>query len=174
MTTPDSLVWADKQLGRAAGLLAWIGAAGIAALMVVTAVAVFWRYALNDPIFGIEDLSIIALTLVAGGAVAYGGRRRSHVSVDILSNFAGRSITRYTDALMRLLALGILGLATWALFDKACGIEKACVTSNFSVEHRPFYYFLGVCIGVYALQILLELVTALFNFQSTDPNEIGQ
>lgn len=173
MSTPSSLVWADRQLGRLAGLLAWIGALGIIGLMVVTAVAVFWRYVLNNPIYGIEDLSIIALTFVAGGAVAYGGRRGAHVSVDLISMAAGRATTRLTDIVMRVMSLAILGLATWALYDKACGIEKACVTSNFSIEHWPFYYFLGACIGVYALQILVELLTGVFHFHATDPNEIG-
>ena len=41
--------------------LAWIGAAGILGLMVVTTVAVFWRYALNkfeaSPVFGVGWLS---------------------------------------------------------------------------------------------------------------------
>lgn len=161
MTVHQRLVWADRQLGLLAGLLGWIGAAGIVGLMAVTAVAVFWRYVLNNPIYGIEDLSIITLTLVAGGAVAYGGRRGAHVSVDIISMAAGPRLLRLTDAVMRVLALAILGLATWALFDKACGIEKACVTSNFSVEHRPFYCFLGICIGVYALQILLDLLLGI-------------
>lgn len=173
METPGFLVWADTQLGRLAGLLAWIGAAGIVALVAITVVAVFWRYALNDPIFGIEDLSIITLTLVAGGAVAFGGRRGAHVSVDVISYSAGRRITRYTDAVMRVLALGILGLATWALFDKACGIEKACITGNFSIEHRPYYYFLGVAMAVYTLQVLVELLTSFVHFNGEDPNKIG-
>ena len=141
--------------------------------MVVTAVAVFWRYALNNPIFGIEDLSIIALTFVAGGAVAYGARRGAHVSVDIISMSMGPRVTRFTDILMRVLSLAILGLATWALYDKACGVEKACVTSNFSVEHRPFYYFLGVCIGVYALQVLIELLTSLCNLRAGDAEKVN-
>lgn len=173
MQTPPSLEWVDRQLGRLAALLAWVGAAGIVALMAITVVAVVWRYALNDPIFGIEDLSIISLTLVAAGAVAYGGRRGAHVSVDLISRMGGRRLTRVTDVIMRVLALGILALAAFALFDKACGVEKACVTGNFSVEHRPFYYLLGVAMGVYGLQILVELLVGLMHFSAHDPNEIG-
>lgn len=171
--TPDALKWCDRQLGRLAGLLGWMGAAGIVALMSITAVAVFWRYVLNSPIYGIEDLSIITLTIVAGGAVAYGGRRGAHVSVDIITMATGRQVTRFTDALMRLMALAILALAAWSLFDKACGLEKACITSNFTVEHRPFYYFLGVCMAVYALQMLVELLIGLFHIDGRDPNEIS-
>ena len=62
----------DRQLGRLAGLFAVVGSLGIVILLGVTVVAVFWRYMLNAPIFGIEDISIVTLTLVAAGSVAYG------------------------------------------------------------------------------------------------------
>ncbi|MEM8630932.1 MAG: TRAP transporter small permease [Pseudomonadota bacterium] len=152
---------ADRLLTVLAAALAWVGAAAVVALMGITVVAVFFRYVMNDPIFGIEDLSIIALTVVAGASVAYGGRHGAHVSVDVISYSLGSKVTRITDAVMRLLALGILALATWALFTKACGMEKACITGNFSIEHRPFYYFLGVCLGLYTLQVLIELMVGI-------------
>lgn len=173
MRTPRVLARLDRLLGLLAELLAWIGAAAIVALMGITVVAVFWRYVLNDPIFGIEDLSIISLTLVAGAAVAYGGRRGAHVSVDVISYVADRRTKRYTDAAMRVAAIGILGLATWALYAKACGPEKACITSNFSISHRPFYYYLGVAICVYTLQVAVEFLISLFHFHADDPNEVG-
>ena len=86
-------MWLDRQLGRVAGLLAVTGAVAILALMLITIVAVTWRYGLNDPIFGIEDLSVITLTLVAGAAVAFGARHNAHVSVDVISYFFGRRVT---------------------------------------------------------------------------------
>ena len=79
--TPKALVWADKQLGRLAGLLAVLGGLGVFALVGITIVAVVWRYGLNDPIFGVSDLSVVTLTFVAGAAVAYGARKNAHVSV---------------------------------------------------------------------------------------------
>ncbi|MDA4844642.1 TRAP transporter small permease [Hoeflea poritis] len=171
--TPSTLVWLDRQLGRVAGLLAIIGAVSIVGLMLITIAAVTWRYGLNDPIFGIEDLSVVTLTLVAGAAVAYGARHNAHVSVDVISYFFGRRVTRYTDTVMRILAAAIAGLSTYALFGAACGIEKACITNNFSIEHRPFYYFLGVTLGVYTLHLLLRLAIGLSHFSGEDPNEIG-
>ncbi len=170
--TPGALLWADRQLGRLAGLLAVIGGLGIFGLMGITMVAVIWRYGLNDPIFGISDLSVVTLTLVAGSAVAFGARQGSHVSVNVISLVAGRGLTRWTDAIMRVLTVAIAGLATYALFAKACGIEKACITNNFSIEHRPFYYFLGVCLGVYTAHVAVQFLIGLWHFWGEDPNEI--
>lgn len=140
-------------------------------LVGITVVAVGWRYGLNDPIFGIEDLSVVTLTVVAAAAVAYGGRRGAHVSVNIITYFFGRKVTRWTDAIMRAATVGIAGLATYGLFTRACGIEKACITGNFSIEHRMFYYVLGVALAIYTAQVALHLVIGLMHWSGEDPNE---
>lgn len=171
LSTPRALIWADQQLGRLAGLLAVVGGVAIVGLMLITVIAVLWRYGLNDPIFGIEDLSMVTLTFVAGSAVAYGARNNAHVSVNVIRYVANRSTTRWTDILMRVLTIAIAGLATFALFDRACGLEKACITNNMSIEHWPFYYFLGLCMGVYTLNVILQLLIGLFHFSGEDPNE---
>lgn len=171
--TPGALLWADKWLGRLAGLIAVVGAVGMAGLMLITVVAVTWRYGFNDPIFGIEDLSVVTLTLVAAGSVAYGARHGSHVSVNIIGFVFGRAVTRYTDALMRLLTFAVAGLAAYALFTRACGIEKACITNNFSIEHRPFYYVLGVAMLLYSLHVLIQFLVGLVHFAGEDPNKIA-
>ena len=159
------------KLGRVAGFFLLIGALGVVALMLITLVAVFWRYVLNDPIFGIEDLSVMALVFVAGSSVAYGACHRAHVAVNVI-NFAGRGVTRFTDVLMRICCLAITVLASIALFTRACGIEKACITSNFSIEHRPFFYFLGLCFVFCAVIYGVQLVVGFRHFNGIDPNAV--
>ena len=85
--TPATLILAQQQLGYLAGLFAIVGGLAIIALMLITVVAVFSRYILNDPIFGIEDVSTMALTIVVGAAVAYGAQHQVHVSVNIITSF---------------------------------------------------------------------------------------
>jgi len=169
--TPKVLIWADRQLGRLAGLFAGVGSIAILALMAITVIAVIWRYGLNHPIFGIEDLSVITLTLVAAAAVAYGGRSGAHVSVNVISNVFGRRMTRVSDLVMRTLTVAILALAVYGLFAKACGIEKACITGNFSIQHRPYFYVLGVAMALYGLHVLVQLLTGLAHWSGDDPNE---
>ncbi|MEP4887398.1 MAG: TRAP transporter small permease subunit [Alphaproteobacteria bacterium] len=113
----------------------------------------------------------MVLAVFAGCAVAYGARNNSHVSVDIITKFFGRSATRYTDAVMRILALGITGLAAFALWTKACGFEEACITENLSIEHTWFYYFLGVALCFYALHLLVMLLVGFAHWHGEDPNE---
>ncbi len=152
-------------------LFAIVGAIGILALMLIVLVAVIWRYVIQDPIFGIEDLSVLALSVVAASSVIYGARNNAHVSVNVIKYFFGRKVTRYTDLLMRLLTLTILLLAGYALIDKACGFEKACITNNLSIEHRPFFYVLSAAMFMYALHVFIQLVVGLAHFNAVDPNE---
>jgi len=169
----DLLAQIDKQLGRLAGLFAVAGSAGIIVLLGITIVAVFWRYVLNAPIFGIEDISIVTLTVVAAGAVAFGGYKDAHVSINLITYFFGRRVTRVTDALMRLAVAGVSFLAAYALITKSCGIEKACITSNISIEHRPFFYVLAAAMAFYGLHMTLHLLAGLLDWRARhDPNEV--
>lgn len=161
----------DKLLDSLSKLVAFVGAIGIVALMCITIVAVFWRYVMNDPIFGISDLSVLTLSVVAAASVCYGARHNSHVSVNVMSYFFGRKVTRITDIVMRLLTLGTLLLAGYALIDKACGFEKACMTDNLSIEHQPFFYVLSVSMLLYAAHVFWQLLVGIKHYNGTDPNE---
>ena len=163
---------ADKQLGRVTGLFAVLGALGILALMFIILVGVFWRYVLNNPIYGIEDISVLVLSIVAASAVLYGARNEAHVAVNVIKYFAGRKMTRVTDVIMRSLAVFTLFMASYALFKKACGFAKACITENLSIEHFPFYYLLSVIMALYGLHVLIQLLLGLVHWSGDDPNEV--
>jgi len=168
------LTRADDVIGWIAGLLAVVGALGMCGLLAIVVIAVTWRYGFNDPIFGIEDLSVVTLTLVAGASVAYGARHGSHVSVNIITYFFGRKVTRFTDALMRLMTSAVSMFAAYALITRACGIEKACITNNFSIEHRPFYFFLAASLALFSLHMLVQFLVGLAHFSGEDPNKIEE
>ncbi len=169
----EKLKWLDQQLGRLTGLFAIVGSLGVLSLMLIIIVAVIWRYGINNPIFGISDLSVMVLSVVAAASVIFGARNNAHVSIDIISRFFGWKVIRFTDALMRLLTIAILATASYALVTKACGFEKGCLTENLSIVHKPFYYLLAVSMGLFTLQTLLELLRGLvrFNRSPNDPEE---
>lgn len=173
VTIPKALEWVDKQLGRLTGLFAIVGALGIFALMCIILLGVFWRYWLNNPIFGIGDVSVLVLSVIAAASVIYGARAEAHVSVNIIKMFVGRKVTRVTDLVMRCVSLLAIGIATYALFSKACGFEKACITENLSVEHWPFYYVLCAAMALYFLHVLLQLIQGVLHWSGDDPNEVA-
>lgn len=169
------LARAEAALDLAAGLFAVLGGIALALLMAITVVAVGARYALNDPIFGIEDVSTMGLTIVVAAAIAYGAHHGAHISVNVISGVAGRRVTRLTDVLARALSVAILGVATYALFKHgACGLPCGAITNNLGIVHTPFYYALGAAMGLYTLLLAVQLGIGLLHWDAPeDPNELG-
>lgn len=163
------LAWLD----RAAGWLAVMGATAVILLVILTVTAVVFRYVLNDPIFGIDDLSQVGLSLVVAGSIAYGGRAGAHVHVDVLHMIGGRRVTRYTDVLVRAIGAFVVGLTAYALIRQGlCGTRCGHFTANLAIPHLPFYLVLAVSMAIYAAILALELVVGLVHFGAgRDPHE---
>ena len=132
-----------------------------------------WRYILNDPLFGITDISRMSLAVIVMGALAYGGRRGGFVHVDILAAVGGRRVTRYTDIVVRVASIAILALATYSLREEArCGFECGEFTDNLGIVHTPFYWMLTVAMATYVLMLACELAIGLMHFHAPrDPFE---
>lgn len=162
-----------KWLDRASMLLAVFAGVVAVVLVGVTMVAVIWRYFFNNPIFGIEDVSTMALSVVVAGSIAYGARRGAHVSVDVISFVGGRKLTRVTDVIARVLGVAIVALAAWSILDKGqCGFDCGNFTPNLAIPHLPFYMILGAGMALYAVSLLCELVIGLASWDEfRDPNE---
>lgn len=154
-------------------LLAVVGAAATILLVGVTVVAVLFRYVFNDPIFGIDDISTMLLSVVVAGSIAYGGRVGAHVHVDVLDMVGGRRVTRVTDILVRVFGIAIVGLTAFALFDQSlCGARCGYFTPNLAIPHLPMYWLVAAAMAAYSAVLFLELVIGLTHIRAgQDPNE---
>jgi TRAP-type C4-dicarboxylate transport system permease small subunit len=113
-----------KGLDYVSWALAIVGGAIVVFAVGLTVVSVLWRYVLNSPIHGIEDVSRMSLAVIVAGSIAYGARQGAHVKVDVLEMVGGRAWTRYTDVVVRVLSILIVGAAAFALFEEGlCGFE---------------------------------------------------
>lgn len=174
MTLSSVLDAAERALRLLSGVFAVVGGIALAILAVVTVIGVFWRYVLRDPIFGIEDVATMALSVTVAGAIAWGAARGSHVSVNVIPWFGGRRLTRVTDAVARVISVFILALACVALVKKgACGAACGAMTSNLSILHEPFFYTLGAALGLFATIVFVKLLVGLLHWTGEDPNEIA-
>lgn len=171
--TPDILVKTEKGLRVIAGLFAILGGAALFTLAGITIVSVFFRYVLRDPIFGIEDLSTMSMTIVVAGSIVWAAANQGQVAVNVLPMAFGRGVSRYTDLVGRLIAFGILAVATYALAVKgSCGLPCGAITSNLSIPHPPFYFVLSAAMGFAALWVLMQILIGLVHFNGEDPNEV--
>lgn len=153
--------------------LAAVGGVAVVALVSFITVAVFFRYVVNDPIFGAEDVASMLLSAAVAGSIAYGARSGAHVFVDMLGMVGGRKVTRYTDIVVRLGEIGVAALLAYALVEQGlCGRTCGYFTPNIEIPELPFYLLLGAGVGVYALVLVFELIIGLTHFRAErDPNE---
>ena len=160
-------------IDRAVGWLARIGSITTVALVVLTGVGVFFRYIVNDPINGLGDILGLTLSITVACSLAYGGLVGAHVAVDVLGMVGGRKVTRWTDALVRILGIFIVGVAVYALIKNGlCGILCGFLTSSLAIPHEPFYYFLAFGLSAYGVVLIGELVSGLLHFShDVDPSE---
>lgn len=171
--TPDILVKTEKGLRLIASLFAILGGVALFVLAAVTIVSVFYRYVLRDPIFGIEDISTMSMTVVVAGSITWAAVNRGHVSVNVLPMVIGRGFSRATDLLGRLVSFIILAVASYGLAVKgSCGLPCGAITSNLSIPHPPFYFVLSAAMGFTALWVLMHILIGLVHWNGQDPNEI--
>ena len=160
--TTIRLAWCEQQLGRLARLFAAIGGLAIVCLMGINIVAIFSRYILNNPIFGVEDLLAVNLTIFVAAAVAFGGLNQVNVSINLIKFFAKGGFLRFTDLVAQTLELLIVGYVAYSLFSiGSCGFACGAITSNLSIVHTPFYYLLATAMVFYWLVILINLLGTL-------------
>ena len=139
-----------------------IGALALTALTLTTVVSVAWRYFLDDPIFGVEDVSSISLAVFVAAAVATTAWERSHIAVDLLTNMMAPPLQRLAALTAALVGLGTVVLACYALISKgSCGQACGQFTANLSIPHMPFYFFFAAAFAFYAVLLALDLIGVL-------------
>ena len=168
--TPDHAVY---YVDRVVKWVAYLGSFTMASLVVITGIAVVFRYIINDPIFGIYDISEMGLLTTVACACAYGGREGAHVAVDILNMVGGRRVTRWTDIIVRLLGIGIIAVTVYALIVQgSCGIRCGHFTPNLAIPFKPFYMILAFGLSDYGAVLIAEFFDGLRHFRDpVDPSE---
>ena len=159
----------------------WLTAAvavtgGVALLLLlgVTVVEVVARHLFGAPLLGAEDLTSMGLTVLVAAAVVCAAQEGTHVSVELIERFAGRRVTRATDALARVLGATAAAIAAVALFaNGSCGIECGEVTGTIAIVHTPFYYALGACMATYSLLLASRLIQGRASREEDDSRARG-
>ncbi len=149
-------------MNKLGAIACFIGGLGIFFMMVLTVVSVFWRYVLNDALFGIEDLQVLGASVVVACAIFYGALHGAHVTIELIERHVSARFLRYSDIAVHFLSFAILATAVRALVKKGgCGLECGAITSNLGIEHTPFYYILAVACALTALFFALRTLQFL-------------
>lgn len=156
-----SLSWIFKQ---ATYMLAWVGGACLLFMMGLIAFAVVMRYAVGQPLLGVNEIVQLTAVAVVMAGLPYCTFHSGHVRVDVFDKQIGRWGRLFGDLVSRLLSITALTILCRRAVLKALDAwEFGDVTNMLGLPLWPFYAILsvgvGLCAIIYAEQIIVALVT---------------
>lgn len=154
--------WA-KYFGQATYLLSAVGGVCLIGLVLIIAGGVIMRYALGQPILGINEIVQLTAVALVMSSLPYATAKRAHVAVDVFDPMLGRWGRMAGDILSRLISGYVLALlAKRAWLKSMDALEWGDATNMLDLPIWPFYAILSVgtalCVAVFAVDILLILM----------------
>ncbi len=140
------------------------GGLTVLGLLGLTVADVVFRYALNAPIFGGQDVSRLVLLLCVAFSIAYGGRTGAHVSVEVFTKLIGAWFERLAATLVKLVGAVVMAVMARQLYltgRLATELEEG--SQLLDIPFEPFYHALAVGMGLYALVLAVEVVIVAMN-----------
>jgi C4-dicarboxylate transporter DctQ subunit len=158
----DDESWARRWNRRAAAVLAYIAAAVLAALALMTFADVVARYLFNRPFIFSVEVTELAMGLIVYFGVGLTTHERAHVSVDVLTLRASERGRALLELVTGLLALGFLGLMIWRLWLRAGALFAAGdQTQVWAIPLWPVAYAMAAAAALLFTGVALHTLAAL-------------
>ena len=139
------------------GMALFCGGLTVFGLLGLTVADVVFRYALNAPIFGGQDVSRLVLLLCVAFSIAYGGRTGAHVSVEVFTKLIGPWFERAAAIGVKLVGAVVLAVMARQLYLAGLLSRELEEGSQLlEIPFEPFYHALAVGMGLYALVLAVE------------------
>jgi TRAP-type C4-dicarboxylate transport system permease small subunit len=132
--------------------LAWVSAAGVLFIILLTVVDVLSRRLLGRPVQGSMDLVQIAAAVSTACALPYTTAVKGHVAVEFLFQRLGRIGRVIVDTLARLLLMAFFSVLALALFRRGQTLQRAReVTLTLQIPTFWVLYVFALCCAVVVL-----------------------
>ncbi len=129
------------------------------AIMLLVSISVFFRYVLNQPILGSQELVQLGMVLVVMLAMPYTAIRKEHIKVDILERALGPNGRYMGNLIGRLLGSTVLSLLVWKSSHKMLDAwEYEDTTNMLELPLWPVYAAIALGMSLFVLVLIAELV----------------
>lgn len=146
-------------------VLRWLALAGgmvLFIIMLLVSVSVFFRYVLNQPILGDQELVEIGMSLVVMMAMPYTTLTNQHIRVDILDRYLGDAGRFLADLFARGLAAFVLFLLIQKTWGKTLDAhEYGDVTNMIEIPVALAYGAITIGMGMYIVVLVIQIITQL-------------
>ncbi len=151
--------WTVAVVDRVARGLALAAGIILIGIVLLTVADVILRKLFNAPIFGRQNVSELALLVVVFLAMAYCGRNRGHVSVDLIAGLVPRHWLRYSDGLVDLIGAAVFLVLAWRAVEASVqAIEMGRTSNLLAIPHWPFYLVIALGAFLYAIVQMIDAV----------------
>jgi len=131
-------------------------------VMLIVTVSVIFRYVLNAPILGSQELIQIGMGVVVMLAMPYTALTGKHIQVDILDNHLGKTGRFAADLLARAVGIYVLWLLIGKAWEKMWdAIEFGDVTNMIEVPIWIAYAAIVFGMGFFALVMVLQIYSQI-------------
>ena len=155
---------ASRILARLDSIVTWVTIIlGGIVLAGMTTLSIFnvliMRKALNNPIYGAEDVMVLALVVVVALAIPFGARAGAHIEIELFETVFSKRFDRFSLIAMKIIGIITMSVMSWRLW--LAGGEAAMFgesSQNLLIPFGPFYKVLAVSTAFYAFIMLVELL----------------
>jgi TRAP-type C4-dicarboxylate transport system permease small subunit len=135
----------------------YLGGIVLACMAVLTVVQVGFRYLLNDPITGADDIAQLFLIAVVAFSVAQSGRTGGQVVVELLGAVTGPKFTRWTDILVKIMGLVMIIILSVQLIENGfSAADYGEASGTLLIPFGPFFWLLSFGMILYGAVLLIE------------------
>ena len=139
-------------------LVALFGGIVLIAIMLLVTTAVLFRYVLNQPILGDQELVEIGMSLVVMSAMPFAALKGAHIRVDILDGPLGERGRFWGDIFARSVSCFVLFLLIRKTWDKTWDAHKyGDVTNMIELPVWIAYGSITIGMGLFALVLAGQL-----------------
>lgn len=155
--------WLKKGVFTSSRFIAYIGLAALVGMVLLTTVGVISRRAFNAPISGLVELNILLFVIVSFLMLANCAAEDGNIVVTLLTQRLPKRIKAVNAAIMHIVTVGALGLASRQLWVFAGRVQNMGQTGSIvRIDIYPFVYMAALAF------ILLTLVYLIKFFYSLD------
>ena len=131
-------------------------------LMILVSVSVFFRYALNSPLLGSQEIIQLGMVFVVMLAMPYTALTEKHIRVDILDSLLGRIGAIICDTVGRILGVVVLGMLVRKSWDKMLDAYEYEDVTNM-IELPIWTAYAAICVGMalYVCVLILQMYRTL-------------
>lgn len=144
----------------------WLGAAGLACMVLITVVDVLGDVVFRKPLPGVTELVGLLQVVAVAGGLAFSKIDGRQINIGFLPDrLQGRSKAAL-ESFSSILVLSFWGLACWFVFSHAIDLQKRGTgTVLLAIPHYPFIIWIGIacCIPMFLLMVG-DLVGSLARF----------